>query len=394
LRAHLTVQGEVTTALAASEAQFRKIADGLPQLIYLTDETGQVRLTNERWREFTGIEPSAVRRGDEDSFVHPDDLAGTLDAWNTALSANRPYERELRIRRRDGEYVWHLSRAAPLIDSVSGETLWLGSMTDIDERRRQEAKVRESEARVRELHRSLEERAAELTAVNRELEAFSYSVSHDLRAPLRHIDGFTTLLEKQLHGTLDEKALRYMRTIREATRDLGRLIDDLLDYSRLGRQSLRTTRVAPGELVREAAEVAERAEPGRRIEWKIGPLPDVEADRTLLRVALDNLLGNAVKYTRPRELATITVDAAESEDGTRTIRVSDNGVGFDMRYASKLFGVFQRLHSEAEFEGTGIGLATVQRVVHRMGGRVRGEGSPGVGATFFLTLPAPHQEER
>jgi light-regulated signal transduction histidine kinase (bacteriophytochrome) len=252
------------------------------------------------------------------------------------------------------------------------------------------------EAVNRELRREIAERkraeeeikkcSERLEAANKELEAFSYSVSHDLRAPLRHIDGFATLLQKHADA-LDEKGRRHLATISESAKQMGRLIDDLLLFSRAGRGELRLATVDLNPTIKGVlAELAEDIR-GRRIAWEIGALPAVHGDSAMLHQALVNLIANAVKYTRPREQARIEIGSRADAPGEVVIFVRDNGVGFDMQYAHKLFGVFQRLHGASEFEGTGIGLANVRRIIQRHEGRVWAEGKVDEGATFYFSLP-------
>ena len=239
-------------------------------------------------------------------------------------------------------------------------------------------------AQVDDMHARLESRVTERT---RELEAFSYSVSHDLRAPLRHVVGFAQLLEKQAGPTLDAEGNRYLRTIMNAAGRMGRLIDDLLAFSRMGRAELQRQEVSLNALVEEArAEIAVEHE-GRAIEWHVADLPQVHGDPSLLRLVFVNLLSNAVKYTAPRDVAQIHVSAAHDANGDTIVAIRDNGVGFDPEYAPKLFGVFQRLHRADEFAGTGIGLANVRQIVHRHGGRTWAEGEVDRGATFYFSLP-------
>ena len=254
--------------------------------------------------------------------------------------------------------------------------------------------AQESEARVRELNAELEQRVAErtaqLTAANRELEAFSYSVSHDLRAPLRAIDGFSRILLEDYAADLPEEGRRYLHIVRDGTAQMGRLIDDLLAFARLGRQPLRTQTVLPASIVAAVLDDLRGEVEGRPVELIVEDLPACRADPALLKQIYANLLANALKYTRGRDPATVRVGAVEDDGapGERTYFVRDNGVGFDMAYAPKLFGVFQRLHRAEEYEGTGVGLAVVQRIVHRHGGRVWAEAEPDRGATFWFTLPA------
>ncbi len=237
-----------------------------------------------------------------------------------------------------------------------------------------------------ELERRVAERTAELESANKELEAFSYSVSHDLRAPLRHVEGFVEILLATKAPLLDEEARRYLDTIADAARHMGRLIDDLLAFSRTARAELVKSTVSLPELVQSVISELRQETEGRDVEWVVGRLPDVEADPSLLRQVFINLWGNALKYTRKRAKARIEV-GSRVEPAEHIIFVRDNGVGFDMRYAHKLFGVFQRLHRAADFEGTGVGLANVRRVITRHAGRTWAEAKPEKGATFYFTLP-------
>jgi K+-sensing histidine kinase KdpD len=249
----------------------------------------------------------------------------------------------------------------------------------------EERKRREDE--IRKLNQELANQAVELEASNKELESFAYSVSHDLRAPLRHVVGYSELLQKQASASLDDKGRRYIQTIVESGKRMGNLIDDLLGFSRIARAETKKTAVNLEQLVREVVADLGQETSGRDIAWKIGALPVCFGDRSMLKVVLVNLVSNAVKFTQTRTQAEIEIGCAEEKQNQAEVFVRDNGAGFDMQYANKLFGVFQRLHRSEEFEGTGIGLATAQRIIHRHGGKMRAEGAVNRGATFYFSLP-------
>jgi len=238
-----------------------------------------------------------------------------------------------------------------------------------------------------ELEQRVVERTAQLEAANQELMAFSYSVSHDLRAPLRHVMGFVELLQKDAGPLLSEKSLGHLTTISKATKRMGNLIDDLLAFSRVGQSEIRKTEVNLDQLLQETLGDFQEETKARNIIWEIHPLPPVRADRSLLRMVLVNLLSNAVKFTGHRAEAKIEIGCSPNGNGETVVFVRDNGAGFDPKYTKKLFGVFQRLHSRNEFEGTGIGLANIHRIIHRHGGRTWAEGIVDGGATFYFSIP-------
>jgi light-regulated signal transduction histidine kinase (bacteriophytochrome) len=250
-----------------------------------------------------------------------------------------------------------------------------------------------SQQRIQMLNRQLEGKVEQVSEVNRELEAFSYSVSHDLRAPLRHVAGFADKLARHLGDAADEKSRHYLEVIGTSARRMASLIDDLLVYSRLGRSALRLQAVDMQSLVAETRSVldanyqSDHAGSGHRIEWSVAPLPILVADENMMRQLWLNLLGNAVKYSARREVAVIEVGYQLQADGSHRFSVRDNGAGFDMAYATKLFGVFQRLHKASEYTGTGIGLASVRRVLTRHGGHIWADAAPDMGATFHFVLP-------
>jgi two-component system, sensor histidine kinase and response regulator len=241
-------------------------------------------------------------------------------------------------------------------------------------------------AEIAKLNMTLEQRNEDLLAANEDLEAFGHSVSHDLRMPLRHIHAYISMLEMTATAKLDKEELRQFTVIRDAARRMGQLIDDLLAFSRIGRTELKSTSINCEKLVQQVIADMQTDLADRHIVWTIEALPTIDADMNLLRQVWANLLANAVKYTRPREQAQIKIGAV-AQDDEAIFSVTDNGVGFDPAYADRLFGVFQRLHSEKEFEGTGVGLANVRRIVQRHGGRTWADARPDEGATFYFSLP-------
>ena len=297
------------------------------------------------------------------------------------LRTNR-WEGELKKTKADGTQVVVASRWSLRRDEQERPVAILETNNDITERKRREDEIQG-------LNQELAKRSAELEAINKELEAFAYSISHDLRAPLRHMAGYTELLQKKASSVVDEKSNHYMAMILDSAKRMGNLIDDLLAFSRIGRAETQKTLVNLAQLVKEALTEVRQDTEGRNIAWKIGTLPDFYGDRSMLRLVLVNLISNAIKFTRTRPQAEIEIGCANGNKDELVVFVRDNGVGFDMKYVNKLFGVFQRLHHSDEFEGTGIGLATVQRIIHRHGGKVWAEGVVDSGATFYFSAPRP-----
>jgi PAS domain S-box-containing protein len=339
-----------------------------------------------------GYEPHAGP-ADRDEWlkrVHPDDRALVAEKIHGVLARDfKEHRYEARLRHADGTYRWQYVHGFGIERDEKGRvTRMLGIRLDITEQKRAEEEIRRLN---QELEQRVFKRTAQLETANKELEAFAYSVSHDLRAPLRHIDGFLELLQQRIDGTLDERSRHYMDTISSSAKYMGQLIDDLLAFSRMGRYELSKTQVDLGTLVHKVVQELEPETESRDVHWHIANLPTIEGDGAMLHLVLTNLIANALKFSRACVPAVIEIGCRADEKET-IFFIRDNGVGFDMAYVDKLFGVFQRLHPADEFEGTGIGLANVRRIINRHGGRTWAEGKTDHGATFYFSLPHTGQE--
>lgn len=306
-------------------------------------------------------------------------FSAPIEEIREELLRNGRWQGEVERTKADGTQVLVATRWALRRDEREQPLAILETSNDITDRKRREEEIHA-------LNEELGKRTTELEAINKELEAFAYSISHDLRAPLRHTAGFAELLQKSAASALNEKSQRYLGMILESAKRMGNLIDDLLAFSRIGRAEAHMRMVSLEQLVQEAVSEVRQETEGRNMEWKVGALPAWYGDGSMLRLAFVNLISNAAKFTRTRPKAEIEIGCRDQKTDQVVIYVRDNGVGFNMKYANKLFGVFQRLHPPEAFEGTGIGLATVQRIVHRHGGRVWAEGQEDEGATFYLSL--------
>jgi PAS domain S-box-containing protein len=511
----MTERKVAEAALANSEARYRALTRALTSLVWRADADGRYVAPQEEWERYTGQRWEKHRDYGWTAAVHPDDLEHALTVWRRAQAEGAVYHVEWRLwNAPSATYRYCVARAVPQRDESGAIVEWIGTVTDIDDRRRAERAVRESreqfrllleclgegiygidcdgrctfinraaaemlglapeaalgkdmhplthhhradgtpypaeecpiilairegvrrrcddevlwrqdgspfpveysshpiydgdvitgaviaftditqrkraEGAIRVLTEGLERKVAHRTAslqeAMQELESFSYSVSHDLRAPLRHINGFAELLLKRAGAQLDDNGRRYADNIALAARRAGEMVDQLLAFSRLGRAALRKKLVSMNEVMEEARQELSEEADGRVIQWRIAELPEVECDRSLIRLVWQNLLGNAVKYTATRDEAQIEIGAETDEREVRFF-VRDNGVGFDMRFADKLFGVFQRLHRDEEFAGNGIGLANVKRIVGRHGGRIWASAEVDRGSEFSFTLP-------
>jgi signal transduction histidine kinase len=406
----ITEQKAAETELRRSRAVFENLFVSLPGLyLVLTPDLKIVAVSDAYLKATMTQREKIIGRGLFEVFPdNPDDPKATGTS-NLRASLNRVLQnaepdtmaiQKYDLRRPDGifeERFW-----SPVNSPVFGDGRRIEyiihrveDVTDFVRQQQQKSGGDENGLRVQmermeaEIFRSSQEVQAaneKLHTANKELEAFSYSVSHDLRAPLRHVDGFVDLLRKQSAEKLDDRSRRYLDIIADSARRMGALIDDLLVFSRMSRADLRRSKVASESLVEEVRN-ALQGEIHGRVVWKMDKLPQVEADTAMIRQVWANLIGNAVKYSRTRDPAEIEIGCTDSGNGEFVFFVRDNGVGFDMQYVDKLFGVFQRLHRSDEFEGTGIGLANVRRIISRHGGRTWAEGKLDGGATFFFSLP-------
>ena len=365
--------------LALREERYRSLTLATSQIVWTMNPQGEMVEDIPMWREFTGQSLEELRGSGWLNAVHPDDRERTNGIWSASLRNRSHFHTEYRLRRRDGEYRYMAVHGVAVLEQDATIREWVGTCADVTEHVLAEEEVRKLNER---LEKRVVERTRELQAANKELEAFAYSVSHDLRAPLRAVDGFSRILLEEYAPQLPSEAHHYLEVARNNAVQMGNLIDGLLDFSRFGRQPLRKQTVSPAVLVRQVLEDLRVEYDGRTVEIIVGNLPLCEGDPLLLKQVFVNLLSNAFKYTRDRETARIEVASEEPE----VYYVRDNGVGFDMRYQDKLFGVFQRLHNSEDYEGTGVGLAIVQRIVHRHGGRVWADALPDQGATFYFTL--------
>ena len=370
---------DVTARKAAEEERDRLFKLSMDMLC-VAGFDGRFKQVNPAWKQTLGWSDQEMLARPWLDLVHSDDQKATGEAWEELRKGLPMRAFENRYLCKNGTYRWLSWNIIPLIE----DKVFFAVVRDITELKRAEEDLRTLNA---ELERRVLERTAQLEAANKEMEAFAYSVSHDLRAPLRAVNGFSNIVIRDYAAGLDPEAARFLKLVSDNAQKMGRLIDDLLAFSRLGRQSLRKQTVIMADLVQGTLMELREEKAGRRIEVRVGDLPACQADPALIKQVWVNLLSNAFKYTRRSETAVVEIGAQWAEAGSITYFVRDNGAGFDMQYAGKLFGVFQRLHREDEFEGTGVGLAIVQRIVQRHGGRVWAEGHLNEGACFYFTLP-------
>lgn len=365
-----------------NERQFNTMVNAIPQLAWMANADGSIFWYNSRWYEYTGTKPEEMKGWGWQSVHKPSYLPGVLEAWRKALQTGHEFQMEFPLRAADGSYGWFLTLVLPFKDAAGKVVRWFGTNTDLTEKRASEELFRNLNE---ELERRVTQRTAELEAANKELEAFSYSISHDLRAPLRAIDGFSKAVMEDCGPQLSPHGRADLQKVRKGAQRMGILIDHLLEFSRLSRVPVKRQVISMQSLVRDVIEQLTREETFRLVYISVQELPDMLGDPLLMEQVLLNLVSNALKYSSRQKEAKITI-GCRNEDGKNAYFVSDNGAGFDMQYASKLFGVFQRLHRNDEFEGTGVGLATAQRIIQRHGGKIWAESRIDHGATFSFTV--------
>jgi len=396
LNAGVGERAQAQTALRENESQLHTIVENLDEGLVVSDLNGRLLQWNRAALQLHGYSGSDQDRRRFTELVDTfelstlDGVAAPVEQWPLAriLRGEKLHDLELRVRRIGSDWQRTFNYGGTLVHDANGQPLMaIVTIGDITERKRAEEEIRQLNV---ELEERVVRRTAELEAANKELEAFSYSVSHDLRAPLRAVDGFSQAVLEDYGKQLPDEGRRYLQTIRDGAQRMGELIDDLLTFSRLSRMPLNKEAVNMTRVARGALEELNGQQTGRQIDLRVGDLPSCEGDAALLKQVWVNLLSNALKYSRKRDAALIEV-GSRSENGENVYFVSDNGTGFDMQYVHKLFGVFQRLHRADEFEGTGVGLAIVQRIVHRHGGRVWAKGALDKGATFHFTLNGGNQ---
>lgn len=377
----LTSRRETEIALLKSEERFRRLIATANEGIWEVDIHARTMHVNPRMTEILGYSQQEFFGRSLFELVHPDDAPRVKAAWTTQMDGQSEHS-EWRLLCKNGNYLWVAASTSTLRDETGMAIGVLAMITDISERKVAEAQIRQLNA---ELEQRVRQRTAQLEGTNKELEAFCYSVSHDLRAPLRTIRGFSEVLLENYGPQLDDRGRDFLRRTTEAGMQMDKLIEDLLKLSRVSRGDFQTTDVDLSSLARSISDDLKRAEPQRNVEFTIAPGLRAKGDERLLRVVLENLFRNAWKFTSKHPSARIEFGHLNGERSAFFVR--DDGAGFDMAYAGKLFGVFQRLHNPTDFTGSGVGLAIVQRAINRHGGRVWAEGKVEAGATFYFTLP-------
>jgi PAS domain S-box-containing protein len=364
LRTALAEREEALRDAEKARERFRFMAESMPQKIFTATPSGDRDYFNRQWTEFTGLPFEQIKNWGWTQFLHPDDVEADLGSWRRSIETGAPFHFQYRLRRADGAYRWHLTRALAMRDAEGGISMWIGSTTDIHEQK---------------------EREEELRQANEDLQQFAYSASHDLQEPIRNVAVYSEIVAKRYNTVLDDDGRQFLGFLTEGGRRLATLINDLLAYTRAGVVEGETTTVDASAALQHA--LSSLAEAVRENDATVAcdPLPHVSMGASHLQQVFQNLIANALKY-RKEEPPQIHISAVQ-QGGAWRFSVRDNGIGIDPHYKEVIFGVFKRLHRDPKYSGTGIGLAICQRVVERYGGRIWVESSPGEGATFFFTVP-------
>jgi len=382
-------QAEERVKTSLKEVNDLKAALDEHAIVAITDPQGKITYVNDKFCAISKYSREELLGQDHrliNSGYHPKEFI--RDLWTT-ITQGRVWHGEIKNKAKDDSFYWVDTTIVPFLNEDGKPRQYVAIRADITERKNAAVEIAHLNA---ELEARVTRRTAELEAANQELEAFSYSVSHDLRAPLRAINGFADIVLKDYAAQLPGDAQDFLKRVRDGGQRMGQLIDDLLAFSRLSRQAVSRQRVNAGRIVQEVLDELKPQREGRNLELQVGELPSCQADPVLLKQVWVNLLSNAIKYTRDRAPAIVEVGCAR-ENGENIYFVRDNGVGFNMQYVNKLFGVFQRLHRSEDFEGTGVGLAIVQRIIRRHGGRVWAEAKVNHGAVFHFTLSEGKKHE-
>ncbi|HLO58281.1 MAG TPA: PAS domain S-box protein [Bacteroidales bacterium] len=384
----ITQRKQFEKALIASEERLKMITNTVPLIVWTATAEGYIDFVNSRFEEIVGFYP--IRENATIDFIHPDDRERVTKYWQSAVNEARQHQIQLRILTKEGIYRWYLCMAMPSCNSDGKILRWFGSATDIDELEnrvaQRTAEIKEHEKEIVKLNLSLQEHALSLENANKELEAFIYSVSHDLRAPLRAINGFSMILLDEYKSKLDTEGQNMLGKVWNNADRMRQLIDDLLRFSKTGRHALSITYIDMNALFNSMIEETKQLYPERQIKTSISEMPGAYGDLSLMKQVLLNLLSNAVKFSGNRECSEIEIKGSRNNEEI-CYYIKDNGTGFDMKYADELFGVFRRLNNAEGFEGTGVGLALVKRIIEKHGGKVWAQSEQGNGATFSFSLP-------
>ncbi len=371
----ITERKQTEQALRESAERFRFMAESMPQKIFTAKPNGDVDYFNQQWMEFTGLTFDQIRDWGWTQFIHPDDVNENIRLWKHSVETGEPFQFEHRFRRHDGVYRWHLSRASAMSDADGKVRMWTGSNTDIDDQKQAKEK----------LEATVVERTAKLQETVSELESFSYSISHDMRAPLRAMQSFAQILEEDYRGEVGDRGREYIRRIVTAADRMDRLIQDVLTYSRVAPTEIPLENVDLPALINGILEGYPQFQSPKAEITVAFPLPRVRGNVAALTQCLSNLVGNAVKFVPPGVVPRVKISATARDKRVR-LSIQDNGIGIDPKMHEKIFGIFYRLSQD--YDGTGIGLAVVRRAADRMGATIAVESEPGRGSTFHLELAA------